>query len=247
MLRKNPTVRRQKRAPKWSAAPAAPEKVYDRRHAQEIERAENIAAGLPPEGAPSRAGPATEEKLEAPEPGAADSDAGRGGEAIPTGADGGEAEGHCGFHPQWRRSNLVKKVQRLIKPEKKLHKEVIINAETLETRVAVSEDGKLEEFNIERTTEERLVGSIFKGKVRNLAGRLESGVRGHRFREKCVPALLGHRAEQLRQRRGNRGARRPSARQAENHAEGHPARLSAGQRNHRAGHQGADRHQRVRA
>ncbi|HEU5395581.1 MAG TPA: hypothetical protein VFV81_00340, partial [Verrucomicrobiae bacterium] len=29
-----------------------PEKVYDRRHAQEIERAENIAAGLPPEGAP---------------------------------------------------------------------------------------------------------------------------------------------------------------------------------------------------
>ena len=29
------------------------DKVYDRgRHAQEIERAENIAAGLPPEGAP---------------------------------------------------------------------------------------------------------------------------------------------------------------------------------------------------
>ena len=30
-----------------------PEKVYERRHAQEIERAENIAAGLPPEGAPA--------------------------------------------------------------------------------------------------------------------------------------------------------------------------------------------------
>src|SRR6516162_7177218 len=27
-----------------------PEKVYERRHAHEIERAENIAAGLPPEG-----------------------------------------------------------------------------------------------------------------------------------------------------------------------------------------------------
>ena len=71
-------------------------------------------------------------------------------------------------------TNLVKKVQRLIKPEKKLHKEVIINAETLETRVAVSEDGKLEEFNIERTTEERLVGSIFKGKVRNLEDGLKA-------------------------------------------------------------------------
>ncbi|HLP77604.1 MAG TPA: hypothetical protein VK327_11890, partial [Candidatus Paceibacterota bacterium] len=30
----------------------AVEKVYERRHAHEIERAENIAAGLPPEGLP---------------------------------------------------------------------------------------------------------------------------------------------------------------------------------------------------
>jgi len=71
-------------------------------------------------------------------------------------------------------TNLVKKVQRLIRPEKKIQKEVIINAETLETRVAVTEDGKLEEFNIERTTEERLVGSIFKGKVRNLEDGLKA-------------------------------------------------------------------------
>ena len=71
-------------------------------------------------------------------------------------------------------ANIVKKVQRLISPEKKVHKEVIINAETLETRVAVTEDGKLEEFNIERTTEERLVGSIFKGNVRNLEDGLKA-------------------------------------------------------------------------
>jgi ribonuclease G len=38
----------------------------------------------------------------------------------------------------------------------------------------VLEDGKLEEFNIERTTEERLVGSIFKGKVRNLEDGLKA-------------------------------------------------------------------------
>ena len=71
-------------------------------------------------------------------------------------------------------TTLVKKVQRLIRPEKKIHKEVVINAETLETRVAVLEDGKLEEFTIERTTEERLVGSIFKGKVRNLQDDLKA-------------------------------------------------------------------------
>ena len=150
-----------------------PEKVYDRRHAQEIDRAENIAAGLPPEGAPNEPLPTTEEKLEAPE------------QAQPTPMP---VEKEKPFEPvpinqkpkgivdsiRVAATNLVKKVQRLIKPEKKLHKEVIINAETLETRVAVSEDGKLEEFNIERTTEERLVGSIFKGKVRNLEDGLKA-------------------------------------------------------------------------
>src|SRR5882724_7745075 len=32
--------------------PPTQEKVYEHRHAHEIERAENIAAGLPPEGTP---------------------------------------------------------------------------------------------------------------------------------------------------------------------------------------------------
>src|SRR5436189_236020 len=54
------------------------------------------------------------------------------------------------------------------------HRQEIERAETLETRVAVSEEGKLEEFTIERTTEERLVGSIFKGKVRNLEDGLKA-------------------------------------------------------------------------
>jgi ribonuclease G len=62
----------------------------------------------------------------------------------------------------------------LIKPVHRIHKEVIINAESLETRVAVLEDGKLEEFTIERTSDERLVGSIFKGKVKNLEDGLKA-------------------------------------------------------------------------
>ena len=36
------------------------------------------------------------------------------------------------------------------------------------------EEGKLEEFTIERTTDERLVGSIFKGRVRNLEDGLKA-------------------------------------------------------------------------
>ena len=68
----------------------------------------------------------------------------------------------------------VKKVKRLINPEPKTIKEVIINAEPLETRVAVLEDGKLEDFTVERTGDERLVGSIYKGRVKNLEDGLKA-------------------------------------------------------------------------
>ena len=142
------------------------EHVFEKRHTQEIDRAENIAAGLPPQGAPPPASepvepikaaavtPVAEEKFEPvkiaePPKGLI--------ATIKTVAD-----------------NIVKKVTRLIRKEKTVCKEVIINAETLETRVAVTENGRLEEFNIERTTEERLVGSIFKGKVRNLEDGLKA-------------------------------------------------------------------------
>jgi len=53
-------------------------------------------------------------------------------------------------------------------------KEIIINAESLEKRVAVMENGVLEELSIERTTDERLVGSVFKGKVKNLEHGLKA-------------------------------------------------------------------------
>jgi len=151
------------------------ERLFEKRHTGEIERAENLAAGLPPQGAtdPAPETPAhIPEKKDFREP------------HLETPAVVQEEK----FAPvaikeqpkglieaiKSTAANLVKKVQKLIRPEKKVHKEVIINAETLETRVAVTEDGKLEEFNIERTTEERLVGSIFKGKVRNLEDGLKA-------------------------------------------------------------------------
>ncbi len=156
-----------------TAEHATQEKVYERRHAHEIERAENIAAGLPPEGAPSPGGPGpTTTKRDFRQPN------------LETPAEVQEQTYEPVRVPEQPKgivdsiravaTTLVKKVQRLIKPIKRIHKEVIINAETLETRVAVLEEGRLEEFNIERTTEERLVGSIFKGKVRNLEDGLKA-------------------------------------------------------------------------
>jgi ribonuclease G len=53
-------------------------------------------------------------------------------------------------------------------------KEIIISVEKLEIRVAVLENGVLEDFKIEHPTEERIVGSIFKGKVQNLEDGLQA-------------------------------------------------------------------------
>src|SRR6202453_1994014 len=156
----------------------APEAVFERpRHEDEIERAQNTAAGLPPEGEPPPAA----------EPSPREARARRGAFRKPhldTPAEVSEDK----FEPvsvesqppglmgtiKHAANKVIRKVQRFIKPEVKIHKEIIINAESLETRVALQEDGRLEEFTIERTTEERLVGSVFKGKVRNLEDGLKA-------------------------------------------------------------------------
>jgi ribonuclease G len=153
----------------------AAEPVYERsRYQKEIDRAENVAAGLPPEGAPVVHTGETEmhDKRDFREP------------HLDTPAEVKE-EAYTPVHVAEKPKSLLEaikatatkviaKVQKLIRPVKKRHKEVVINAEALETRVAVSEEGRLEEFTIERTSEERLVGSIFKGKVRNLEDGLKA-------------------------------------------------------------------------
>lgn len=56
----------------------------------------------------------------------------------------------------------------------KMKREIIVNVEQLETRVAVIENGRLEEYMVEHPEEERLVGSIFKGRIQNLENDLQA-------------------------------------------------------------------------
>ena len=56
----------------------------------------------------------------------------------------------------------------------KFKREIIVNVEKLETRVAVVENGRLEEYMVEHPEEERLVGSVFKGRVQNLEHDLQA-------------------------------------------------------------------------
>ena len=147
--------------------------VFDNaRHAREIERAENTAAGLPAETraeeAPARA---RREYRQPREDEIRDAQTNVSFEPVAV-ADAAPQS----FVDTLRAaaSKVIQKVQRLIHPKKKQHKEIIINTESLETRVAVLEDGRLEEFTIERTSGDRLVGSIYKGKVRNLEDGLKA-------------------------------------------------------------------------
>ena len=154
---------------------SAEEKVFSgARHEHEIQRAENVAAGLPPETdsragqrAPAR-GDFREPNMETPAEVEASTQPYQPievKEARPKGLI--ETLRHAA-------NKVVSKVRKLMKPEKKIHKDVIINAESLEVRVAVLEDGKLEELTIERTNEDRLVGSIYKGKIKNLEDGLKA-------------------------------------------------------------------------
>jgi len=154
-----------------------PEAPFERaRHQQEIERAENVAAGLPPEGQPQAAPPdkpqgGRQRDFRQPHldtPAEVEEDK---FEMVPLAEPPPKG---LVQNLKARVTKVVKRVQRLIKPEVRTNKEIIINAESLETRVAVMEEGRLEEFTIERTTEERLVGSVFKGKVRNLQDDLKA-------------------------------------------------------------------------
>lgn len=141
------------------------DELFEHRHKKEIERSENVAAGLPPTGP----------EPELPADGGADN--------APEGQGGDQPFAPVKFQEQPKgiierivetAEKMVQKVQELVRPKPTIHKEIIINAEALETRVAILEEGRLEEFNIERNTEERLVGSIFKGRVRNLEDGLKA-------------------------------------------------------------------------
>jgi ribonuclease G len=153
------------------------EQIFERsRYEKEIERAENIAAGLPPDGTPKpQTADDTEQhhKKDFREPNLETPAEVREELYQPVQIQDVKPQGIVASLKA-AAARVINKVHRLLKPKKRTHKEVVINAEALETRVAVMIEGRLEDFSIERTSEERLVGSIFKGRVRNLEDGLKA-------------------------------------------------------------------------
>ena len=73
-------------------------------------------------------------------------------------------------------STVIKKIRKLFGASTNFNEgiRVVVNTEKLEQRVAVVENGMLEEYTIERTGTQHIVGSIYKGRVRNLEQGLKA-------------------------------------------------------------------------
>src|ERR1700730_6589922 len=96
------------------------------------------------------------------------------------------------------------------KPGNKL----ILSVEKLESRVALLENGRLEEYSVERKSSRNIVGSIYKGKVRNIEMGLKAmfvdiGFEKNAFLHfwDAIPAALDSGIEEI-DRRGNKRPRK---------------------------------------
>jgi ribonuclease G len=72
--------------------------------------------------------------------------------------------------------NVIKSIRKIFAGNTNFNEgiRVVVNTEKLEQRVAVVEDGMLEEYTIERTGTQHIVGSIYNGRVRNIEQGLKA-------------------------------------------------------------------------
>jgi ribonuclease G len=121
---------------------------------------------------------------------------------------------------------MIKKIKRALGlgvPDARDGNTLVINAEKLERRVALLEDGVLEEYSVEREGEENIVGSIYKGRVKNIEPGLKAmfvdiGLEKNAFLHfwDAIPAALDNSMEEIH--RGNR----PKKKRKKDHLQGHP-------------------------
>lgn len=88
---------------------------------------------------------------------------------------------------------------------------IIVNVERIETRVAQLKDGKLEDYTIERVGDENIIGSIFKGRVKNIEPGLKAmfvdiGTEKNAFLHfwDAIPAALDSGMETIQRKRGSK-------------------------------------------
>jgi ribonuclease G len=112
---------------------------------------------------------------------------------------------------------LLQKILAVFQKEKGAYRELIINSEPLEKRVALLVDGRLEKFEIERESDHRMVGAIYKGRIKNLdpglkAAFVDIGYTKNAFLHywDMLPAAADSSVEVVRVNRKKTAAARPA-------------------------------------
>jgi len=108
---------------------------------------------------------------------------------------------------------VIQKIKRLLgigNTDPSQGNSIIVNVEKLERRVALLEDGVLEEYTVEREGDQNIVGGIFKGRVKNIEQGLKAmfvdiGLDKNAFLHfwDAIPAALDGGLEEI-QREGTR-------------------------------------------
>jgi len=114
---------------------------------------------------------------------------------------------------------MIEKIKRALMGtvEREAKVRIIINSDKLEDRVAVMEGDTLEEYNVERPDDDNLVGSVFKGRVKNLEQGLKAmfvdiGFEKNAFLHfwDAIPAALDSGMEEVQRGEGGRGRKQKS-------------------------------------
>ena len=121
-----------------------------------------------------------------------------------------------GEHPNYQ-PQMLETVKRLLGIGKKATGiKLVISCEKLEKRVALLENNRLEEYTIERETDRNIVGSIFKGKVRNIEPGIKAmfvdiGFEKNAFLQfwDAIPAALDSGIETINRGNGNAKKKAP--------------------------------------
>src|SRR5260370_40331124 len=87
---------------------------------------------------------------------------------------------------------MIDKVKKILGlSSRKTGNKLILNVEKLESRVALLENGRLEEYSVERKSSRNIVGSVYKGKVKTIEMGLKAMFVDIGFEKKAFLRLWG--------------------------------------------------------
>ena len=113
---------------------------------------------------------------------------------------------------------MIEQVRRILGLRRKTGNKLIISVEKLERRVALLEEGQLEEYNVERERSRNIAGSVYKGRVKNIEPGLKAmfvdiGLDKNAFLHfwDAIPAALDSGVEEIERSDGKQPKKRLTA------------------------------------